>query len=201
MPLWNTWSSGRQQQETQPPHNPELWSPFFISHKDFEVAEVLMKLGACKADCNHLLKVFRWCLDGKGSLNLNKYSDINDAWKCTLSQLTSVSSQVGRGFSLTGLRFSLSTAKFRSHTKVKLRRSRYLIIHYGIGRLISSWTSTWLHILNGMHGRLWSMRGQVSLVFIPSHGSRKHFGTFKYTFQFISCFCLLYFCFENLNWM
>ena len=60
-----------------PPHNLELWKPFFISHEDFEITEVLMKLRARKADCNHLLKVFRQCLDGKGSLNLNKYSDVH----------------------------------------------------------------------------------------------------------------------------
>jgi hypothetical protein len=56
-----------------PPCNLEPWSPFFQSCKDFEIAEVIMKLGVPKADCNHIFKAFRWCLDGWGSFNLNKY--------------------------------------------------------------------------------------------------------------------------------
>jgi len=71
-----------------PPRNLEPWSPFFKSREDFEISEVLMKVGMCKGDCDHLLKVFRRCLDGKGSFNLTKYSEVRSAWERASSQLT-----------------------------------------------------------------------------------------------------------------
>ncbi|KAN0128081.1 hypothetical protein V8E53_014118, partial [Lactarius tabidus] len=71
-----------------PPCNLEPWSPFFQSCEDFKIAEVIMKLGVPKADCNRIFKAFRWCLDGWGSFNLNKYLDVQSVWKHTSSQLT-----------------------------------------------------------------------------------------------------------------
>jgi hypothetical protein len=85
-----------------PPRNLGPWKPFFKSREDFEIAEVLMKVGAREADCNRILKAFRRCLDGKGSLNLNKYSDVRHAWERASAQLTPVSSQLGEVSLLTG---------------------------------------------------------------------------------------------------
>ena len=39
-----------------PPRNLEPWRPFFKSREDFEIAEVIMKLGVPKADCNCIFK-------------------------------------------------------------------------------------------------------------------------------------------------
>jgi hypothetical protein len=66
--------------KTNPPRNLEPWSPFFKSREDFEISEVIMKVGMSKSDCDRVFKAIRRCLDGKGSFNLKKYSDARSAW-------------------------------------------------------------------------------------------------------------------------
>ena len=78
-----------------PPRNLEPWSPFFKSREDFEISEILLKVGVPKGDCDRLFNIFRRCLDGKGSFNLNKYSEARSAWKRASVQLTSVSPRLG----------------------------------------------------------------------------------------------------------
>jgi len=68
--------------------NPEPWSPFFKSREDFEISEILLKAGTAEGDFERLIKIFKRCLDGKGSFNITKYSDVRRAWKRASSQLT-----------------------------------------------------------------------------------------------------------------
>ena len=160
-----------------PPRNLEPWSPFFKSCEGFEIVEVIMKVGVSKADCNRIFKAFRQCLAGKGSFNLNNFSDLQGAWEGASETLESISLQLSDVSLLNGPSFSLRSAKFQSLTRVKIRLSRYTIVHFGNGRLTSFWTSAWLCILNGMHGQYISL---VKVMFILSHGPCTHFGIFKY---------------------
>ena len=180
-----------------PPRNLELWSPFFKSCEDFEIMEVIMKVRVSKADCNCIFKAFRRCLAGKGSFNLNNFSDLWGAWECASETLESASLQLSDISLLNGPSFSLRSVKFQSLTRVKIRYSRYTIIHFGNGRLTSSQTSTWLCILNGMHRQYISL---VKVMFILSCGLCTHFRIFKYAshlYQISSC--KLYLLFQKIN--
>lgn len=182
-----------------PPRNLEPWSPYFKSREDFEIAEVIMRVGVRKADCNRIFKAVKRCLSGKGSFNLNTFSDVQGAWERASSQLTTVSPQLSDVSLLNGSRFSLMSTKFQFLTKVKIRSSRYTIVHCGNGRSTSSRTSAWLHILNGMRGRFISLMKGGSLAFIPSHGPQTHFGNFKYASHFCYVLCKLYLLFRKID--
>jgi hypothetical protein len=74
-----------------PPVNAEPWRPFFNTREDFEFAEILMEAGVNKGHSDRLLKLFKKCLSGDGTLSYNNYSDVKTSWDRAAVQLTPVS--------------------------------------------------------------------------------------------------------------
>ena len=81
-----------KQRSSHPPiSNAELWRPFFNTCEDFEFAEILMEAGVNKGQSDRLLKLFRKCLSGDGTLTYSNYSEIQSSWEHAAPQLTPVS--------------------------------------------------------------------------------------------------------------
>jgi hypothetical protein len=83
--------SHKQQSSRLPPVNAEPWRPFFNTREDFEFAEILMEAGVSKRHSDRLLKLFKKCLSGNGTLSYDNYSDIKTSWDRAAVQLTPVS--------------------------------------------------------------------------------------------------------------
>ena len=49
-----------------------------------------MEAGVSKNHCDRLLKLFKKCLSGNGTLSYNNYSDIKTSWDRAAVQLTPV---------------------------------------------------------------------------------------------------------------
>ncbi|KAN0127630.1 hypothetical protein V8E53_014549 [Lactarius tabidus] len=71
-----------------PPVNAEPWRPFFNTREDFEFAEILMEAGVSKGHSDRLLKLFKKCLGGNGTLTFSNHSDIKNSWDRAAAQLT-----------------------------------------------------------------------------------------------------------------
>ena len=50
-----------------------------------------MQTGMAKGHCEHLIKLFRKCLDGKGTFTFSDYLDMETAWDHAAAQLTPIS--------------------------------------------------------------------------------------------------------------
>lgn len=83
--------SHKNQSSNLPPVNAEPWHPFFNTCEDFEFAEILMEAGVSKGHSERLLKPFKKCLSGNGTLSYSNYSDIKTSWDHAAVQLTPVS--------------------------------------------------------------------------------------------------------------
>ena len=83
--------SHTQQSSNLPPVNDEPWRPFFNTREDFEFAKILMEAGVSKGHSDRLLKLFKKCLSGNGTLTYSNYSDIKSSWDRAAEKLTPVS--------------------------------------------------------------------------------------------------------------
>ena len=80
-----------QRSSNLPPVNDEPWRPFFNTREDFKFAEILMEAGVSKGHSDRLLKLFKKCLSGNGTLTYSNYLDIKSSWDRTAEKLTPVS--------------------------------------------------------------------------------------------------------------
>lgn len=81
----------RKCESLNPPPNDEPWRPFFNTREDFEFAETLMEAGLSKGHTDRLLKLFKKCLRGDGTLTYSNYSDVLASWDLAANRLTPVS--------------------------------------------------------------------------------------------------------------
>jgi hypothetical protein len=78
------------QSPAHPPHA-EPWWPFFNTCEDFLLLEILLEGQLSNELSDRLIKLFNWCLSGKGTLMLTSHSKVLAAWEHTLSKLMPVS--------------------------------------------------------------------------------------------------------------
>jgi hypothetical protein len=74
--------------------DPEPWSPFFATHEDFLVSEILLEGSLGKDLSDRLLKIFKLVHAGTGRVTLSTFSEVQTAWDHASVQLTPVSPRV-----------------------------------------------------------------------------------------------------------
>lgn len=67
------------------------WSPFFTTHEDFLVSEILLEAAVGGELADRLLASFQLCRAGKGMVMFLKFSQVQTAWEHALVQLASMS--------------------------------------------------------------------------------------------------------------
>ncbi|KAH9961701.1 hypothetical protein BGW80DRAFT_1181151, partial [Lactifluus volemus] len=66
----------------------EPWAPFFNTHEDFLLSEILLEGGISKDLSDKLIKLVNRCVSGKGTLTLTSYSEVLAAWERASLKLT-----------------------------------------------------------------------------------------------------------------
>jgi len=71
------------------------WWPYFHTHKNFLIAEIIMKSSLSEEQSEMLIKLIHHCIEGKGSLMFSSFEDVEAARECASMKMTLV-----RGLSL-----------------------------------------------------------------------------------------------------
>ena len=67
------------------------WSPYFRTHEDFLIAEIIMKSGLSEEQSDRLIKLIHRCIEGKGLFTFSSIEDVEAARERASMQMTLVS--------------------------------------------------------------------------------------------------------------